>query len=441
MQGLCYCCIYFENLRSDGKQLSEGQQRYFKDSKMRDENGALKVMYHGSQDAGFHEFNARFSDDDTSFFFVDRNDVAATYSGTSETYEARTIRTVEDMNSFLAEIGYDHYEAVERDGKFELLEDGDHVAYSDTAQGLYEEFCWYEGVGEGDANYKVYLNLTNPLEIDAQGRPWNKIDAEFSQEVYDRYASLTEDERAALIDLAEWEDFRIFNSEIQEARDNELASAYAKMGEDVNIYDLFSVAADGFSEESMRENSRGYLKTRDYAQRAKAQGYDGVIFKNIVDNGMYSSGSEGASTVAIAFDSAQIKSVANEKPTSDPDIRYSLSVEETKQQQPSIIEETNPAPNSYLTWVRSVDDIKTLAETLEDSDWEDAEEFNPDLTRDDILAAIESGKITVYSSYPIENGAFVSPSYMEAANYSGTGKLYSKTVDMPYKNKNTPDRV
>ena len=42
---------------SDGKQLSKGQQDYFKDSKMRDDNGNLKVMYHGSQDAGFHTFD------------------------------------------------------------------------------------------------------------------------------------------------------------------------------------------------------------------------------------------------------------------------------------------------------------------------------------------------------------------------------------------------
>lgn len=310
---------------SDGKQLTKEQREYFKDSKMRDDNGNLKVMYHGSQDAGFHTFDANMSDDDTSFFFVDRNDVAASYSGTSETYEAQTIRTAEDMNNFLAKIGYDSYEAVEKDGKFELLENNEHVAYSDTAQGLYDEFCWYEGVGEGDANYKVYLNLTNPLEIDAKGRPWNKIDAEFSQEVYDKYQSLTAEEKAALTDLAEWEDFRLFNSEIQEANGNELASAYARMGEDCNIYDLFSVAADNFSEESLRENSRKYLKTRDFAQRAKEQGYDGVIFKNLIDNGGYSNGSEGASTVAIAFESNQIKSVANEKPTGNADIRYSLS--------------------------------------------------------------------------------------------------------------------
>ena len=310
---------------SDGKQLTKEQSEYFKDSKMRDENGNLKVMYHGSQDAGFHVFDPAHSDDEISLFFVDRNDVAASYSGTTETYEAKTIRTADDMNKFIESIGAEGYEVVEKDGKFTLLYEGDRVADSKTAAGIYEEFCWYEGVGEGDANYKVYLNLTNPLEVDAKGRPWNKIDAEFSQEVYDRYKGLTAEEKAALTDLAEWEDFRLFNSEIQEAAGNELASAYAKMGEDVNIYDLFSVAADNFSEESMRENARYYLKTRDFAQRAKEQGYDGVIFKNIVDVGGYSNGSEGASTVAIAFDSNQIKSVTNEKPGKNADIRYSLS--------------------------------------------------------------------------------------------------------------------
>ena len=314
-----------------GKALTKEQSDYFKDSKMRDDNGNLKVMYHGSQDAGFHVFDPSMSDDGTSLFFVDSNDVAASYSGTSETYEAQTIKTAEDMNKFIESIGAEGYEVVENNGKFTLLYEGERVADSNTAKGIYKEFCWYEGVGEGDANYKVYLNLTNPLEIDAKGRPWNKIDAEFSQEIYDKYNSLTPEEKAALTDLAEWEDFRLFNSEVQEARGDAVASAYAKMGEDCNIYDLFSVAADNFSEEAMRENARGYLKTRDYAQRAKDGGYDGVIFKNIHDNGGYSNGSEGASTVAIAFNSEQVKSVANEKPTADKDIRYSLDNSENSE--------------------------------------------------------------------------------------------------------------
>ncbi len=66
---------------------------------------------------------------------------------------------------------------------------------------------------------------------------------------------------------------------------------------------------------------------------------------------------------------------------------------------------------------------------MEDNEW-DYDEFNPDLTRDDIQNAIESGEITVYSSYLIKNGVFVSPSRMEAESYSGNGKVYEKTVDI-----------
>lgn len=41
---------------SDGKQLTKEQQEYFKDSKVRDENGSLKVMYHGTPNGDFTVF-------------------------------------------------------------------------------------------------------------------------------------------------------------------------------------------------------------------------------------------------------------------------------------------------------------------------------------------------------------------------------------------------
>ena len=89
---------------NSGKQLTKPQIDFFKESKMRDDNGNLVVMYHGSQAAGFHVFDAKMSDDDTSFFFVDRNEVAASYSGTSEVYEAKTIRTAEE--SLICSLNY-----------------------------------------------------------------------------------------------------------------------------------------------------------------------------------------------------------------------------------------------------------------------------------------------------------------------------------------------
>jgi len=101
-----------------------------------------------------------------------------------------------------------------------------------------------------------------------------------------------------------------------------------------------------------------------------------------------------------------------------------------KNKQFDIIKETNPMQDDYHTGIRSVNDIKTLSETLNDSDYEGYNEFNPDLTRQDIENAIKKGTITVYSSYPIENGVFISPSKMEAQSYSVDGKVYSKEVNI-----------
>lgn len=106
------------------------------------------------------------------------------------------------------------------------------------------------------------------------------------------------------------------------------------------------------------------------------------------------------------------------------------NVNNFKEKQLEIIQNNNPVEDDYHTWIRNIEDIKTLSETLEDSDWSDYDEFNPDLTRADIDKALETGKITVYSSYPIEQGIFISPSKMEAESYSADGKVYSKEVNI-----------
>ncbi len=99
-----------------------------------------------------------------------------------------------------------------------------------------------------------------------------------------------------------------------------------------------------------------------------------------------------------------------------------------KQEQLNVIQEANPMTDDYHTGIRKVEDIKTLQETLQDSDWSDYDEFNPDLTRTMIEEAIENDEITVFSSYPIEQGTFISPSKMEAESYSENGKVYEKKV-------------
>lgn len=103
-----------------------------------------------------------------------------------------------------------------------------------------------------------------------------------------------------------------------------------------------------------------------------------------------------------------------------------------KQKQNDIIQKNNPVADDYHTWIRSADDIKTFDETLQDSDYKEyyeaGENFDDSYTAEMAKKALETGKITVYSSYPIGQGVFVSPSKMEAESYSGDGKVYSKEV-------------
>lgn len=102
--------------------------------------------------------------------------------------------------------------------------------------------------------------------------------------------------------------------------------------------------------------------------------------------------------------------------------------QERKTKQLEIIQKTNPAPNDNLTWIRSEEDIKTFDEVI--NDFGVGEDVTPDWTAAMIEKAKKENKVTVYSSYPIKNGVFVTPSKMEAQSYAGSNKIYSATVNL-----------
>lgn len=97
-----------------------------------------------------------------------------------------------------------------------------------------------------------------------------------------------------------------------------------------------------------------------------------------------------------------------------------------KEKQLAIIEATNPMQDDYHTGIRSVDDILTAEEALED----DFGGLYPDFTEDMAQQALKTGKVTVYSSHPITAGSFVSTSKMNAQDYAGSGKIYSKKISI-----------
>lgn len=101
-----------------------------------------------------------------------------------------------------------------------------------------------------------------------------------------------------------------------------------------------------------------------------------------------------------------------------------------KQKQFELITNGNPfnAELGNHTWIKDASDIKTYEEV-----WQEEGEIygiTPDFSEEDAINALKSGRIVVYSSYPIKNGTFVTPSKMEAMSYAGSDKVYSKTVDL-----------
>lgn len=100
-----------------------------------------------------------------------------------------------------------------------------------------------------------------------------------------------------------------------------------------------------------------------------------------------------------------------------------------KQKQLEIIKKTNPMMDGYHIGIRSIDDIKTFDEVIDN----EVESFAwGDFTKKDAENALKKGKITIYSSYPIKQGTFVSTSKIQAEEYAGGigKKVYSKTVSL-----------
>ena len=108
-----------------------------------------------------------------------------------------------------------------------------------------------------------------------------------------------------------------------------------------------------------------------------------------------------------------------------------------KQAQLDVINETNPMTDGYHVGIRNVEDIKTFDEVMEEArresekgGWSELASY-PDISNDMLEDALETRRIVIYSSHPIANGVFVTPSYMQADEYSGmTGEVYSKDVSV-----------
>lgn len=101
-------------------------------------------------------------------------------------------------------------------------------------------------------------------------------------------------------------------------------------------------------------------------------------------------------------------------------------VRDVKEKQFEIIQKHNPMTDDYHVGIRSAEDIKLFSEAMEDEE----SFFWGDFDIKDAEEALQSGRVTVYSSKPIKQGTFVSTSKNQATDYAGGGQVYSRKLNL-----------
>lgn len=305
-----------------GNTLSENQKKFFEKSLARDNNGNLKVYYHGTTSAGFTVFDNRFSDDKRSLFFTDTIENAQSYSASTDEFAPDKNYSFNELSGIIDTYsGGDTY-IQKNDGVFSLYEvemDDDELKISSSDISDIQRYFIDNYMNRGwdySANIPVYLRLENPLIVDAHNNNWDEISSDIFSSAED-FSS---------IEFVKDNGDGMYLLELHPVDESE----YTKLYTEEQMLDTFGkyrtqrlMSGKGVGFTSVGSNGKHVpSSTRDYSEYAYNKGYDGVIFNNIIDNGLF--GNKGIpSQVAIAYDSSRIKSIYNRNPTSREDIRYS----------------------------------------------------------------------------------------------------------------------
>ena len=265
---------------TDGNNLSAEQQKYFKDSVVRDADGNLMVMYHGTADGGaFTVFDGDKLGNDSrttqvgqGFYFTNMKKEAEAYKHNVDVYG----RVSKGKNPHL---------------------------------------------------HQVYLNITNPFNIDTDILDIEKVKSVYMDGTYDYFFS---DYIPFYLNKKTVNGRTFTKPELQAMSKADKVSTY------VDYLASFGSSDYAKAKEVLSNMVRAfpYGKQSELLTAMKNRlGYDGIVEEFKPGQFQY-----------VAFSSEQIKSIDNSKPTSNPDIRYSLP------------EATAPTFYSYMAEV--VDGVK-----------------------------------------------------------------------------------
>lgn len=182
---------------NEDRKLTKGQKEYFKDSKVVDENGNLITVYHTMTNKGiqFNEFNPVGTDyykfgDQVVNYYTDSKNMSGSYA--QQDYEMADTSKLNNLSE-----AYDYVEKIkntpntifsndvmqtlnleENNGKYALKFNGNTMVTYNSEADILKKIKVDLDNRYGKSNkyqYEGYVNITNPYEVDAEGRNWNKI--------------------------------------------------------------------------------------------------------------------------------------------------------------------------------------------------------------------------------------------------------------------------
>ena len=306
--------VQFSRKDSEGNTLTEQQAEYFRDSKVRDENGNLLVVYHGTMTGDFTVFDASYAnvegDMGAGFYFTsDYADVDSNYEHGGRDFETKIERLAE------------------------RIESDEDISYDEAKEKARKQLA------KGEKLFEVYLDIKNPAYVGGN---------------FDEATILSLDLDDGSLSVEDFESEDAYEEALWEAREESLQELYQKVEsilerEGITGYEEWTgvLSPIGFFDggttitelkEALNStlydvyDENGNYAVNEVARAiVEALGYDGIIDNSVVDKWGYNSnrtnymeGIDEETRHYIVFRPNQIKLTTNQTPTLNEDIRYSL---------------------------------------------------------------------------------------------------------------------
>ena len=240
-----------------GKKLSKKQEQFFKDTKVRDNNGNLITVYHTTTNAipQFNEFNPvgtdyyKFGDQVVNYFTNDKN-MSGSYADQDYVMaDTSKISSMNEVNKLIEEHNNNLNPDEKYDYNVEIVKAGDGYKLKVTSQpgasysGVIEEFYprkykndidLFKEIKNDLKNYRTirdengralsndkkiqyegYVNITNPYVVDAEKRNWNQVVSQSNEFIDDLDERVPDDIKNNLTRL-----YRESENKSAEAREN-----------------------------------------------------------------------------------------------------------------------------------------------------------------------------------------------------------------------------